>query len=131
MDFSIEGKLYKILDEQVVNDKFRKREFVLEIADGNYPQIVKFQLVQDKVTLLDRFKPGDQIKVNFDLSGREYNSPKGEVMYFTNLSAWRIEPAGQSSPATSSVPSNDTPLPDAPSFESTSNGADDLDDLPF
>ena len=36
MSFDIVGNLDKIFDTQVISDKFKKREFVLEIKDGNY-----------------------------------------------------------------------------------------------
>jgi len=61
------------------------REFVIEVADGQYPQMVKFQLVQDKCNLVDEYAEGDVVTVEFDLRGREWNGK-----YFTNLQAWRM-----------------------------------------
>ena len=46
MAFDIEGKLYKKFDVVQVKETFKKREFVLEVDDNNYPQMIKFQLVQ-------------------------------------------------------------------------------------
>lgn len=63
------------------------------MEDGKFPQMVKFQLVQDKCGLIDSFSEGDEICVDFDLRGREWNEK-----FFTNLNAWRIEQAqGQES----------------------------------
>ena len=90
MSFDVQGKLHEIFDEQQVSEKFRKREFVLEIPDGAYTQFIKFQLTQDKCNLLDQYKLGDEIKVNFNLSGKPFVK-NGTTMYFTNLGAWRIE----------------------------------------
>ncbi len=86
MSFEVEGKLHKKFDTENKTDTFQAREFVIEVADGNYPQFVKFQLVQDRCALVDSFQEGEQIKVHFDLRGREWNGK-----YFTNLNAWRIE----------------------------------------
>jgi single-strand DNA-binding protein len=92
MSFDVQGKLHEIFDEQQVSEKFRKREFVLEIPDGAYTQYIKFQLTQDKCNVLDQYKLGDDVKVTFNLSGKPFTK-NGTTMYFTNLSAWRIEPA--------------------------------------
>lgn len=104
MAYDAQGKLHEIFDEQQVSDKFRKREFVLEIPDGSYTQFIKFQLTQDKCNLLDNFNVGDEVKVTFNLSGKPFTK-NGTTMYFTNLGAWRIEAAnsnnagGQARPA--------------------------------
>lgn len=127
MAFEIEGKLYRIFDEQAVSEKFKKREFVLEVESGQYPQLIKFQVVQDRVSLLDQYQTGQQVKVHFDITGKEF--VKGsETLYFTNLAAWKIESAdGAKSAAKSSAPRKDSaPVSMDPPLPST-----DMDDLPF
>ncbi|GHA59248.1 DUF3127 domain-containing protein [Pontibacter akesuensis] len=122
MSFDIQGKLYEIFEEQQISDKFKKREFVLEIPDGSYTQYCKFQLTQDKCNLLDTYKNGDEVKVTFNLSGKPFTK-NGQTMYFTNLQAWRLESAaaGQAGAPAGSQQQ------DAPSFYSS-----DADiDLPF
>ena len=123
MSFDIQGKLYETFEEQQVSDKFRKREFVLEVPDGSYTQYVKFQLTQDKCSLLDSFKNGDEVKVTFNLTGKPFTK-NGTTMYFTNLQAWRMEPAGAGNPG---APTGSSMQQDAPSFYSSE--ADN--DLPF
>ena len=64
-------------DTSVVSDRFKKRDFVVTLeASSPYPQHVTFQLVQDKTGLLDSFNTGDEIKVLFNLKGREWTSPQ-------------------------------------------------------
>ena len=122
MSFDIQGKLYETFEEQQVSEKFRKREFVLEIPDGSFTQYVKFQLTQDKCSLLDPFKNGDEVKVTFNLTGKPFTK-NGTTMYFTNLQAWRLEPAGNAG-----APAGNAPMQqDAPSFYSS----DADNDLPF
>ena len=93
MSFDVQGRLHEIFDETQVSEKFRKREFVLEIPDGSYTQYAKFQLTQDKCGILDNYKTGDEVKVAFNLSGKPFTK-NGTTMYFTNLQAWRVEHAG-------------------------------------
>jgi single-strand DNA-binding protein len=124
MSFDIQGKLYEAFEEQQISDKFKKREFVLEIPDGSYTQYVKFQLTQDKCSLLDSFKNGDEVKVTFNLTGKPFTK-NGQTMYFTNLQAWRMEPA---TAANNFGGAMDAPQQqDAPSFYSS----DADNDLPF
>ena len=90
MAYDVTGRLHEIFDEQQVSEKFRKREFVLEVQDGQYPEQIKFQMVQDKTALIEPYKVGDEVKVTFNLRGRGFNK-NGQMLYFTNLEAWRIE----------------------------------------
>lgn len=85
----VTGKIKMINPTQVVSDKFSKREFVVTTNDM-YPQDILFQLTQDKCTLLDMFKVGDKVEVSFNLRGREWTNPQGEVKYFNSLEAWKI-----------------------------------------
>ena len=99
MAYEVNGRLLEVFDEQQISEKFRKREFVLEVQDGQYPEQIKFQLVMDKTSLIDAYPVGTEVKVSFNLRGRGYNK-NGQMMYFTNLEAWRIEPAaGGAAPA--------------------------------
>ena len=84
------GVLKMMKPVHVVNDKFQKREFVVT-SDGDYPQHVSFQLTQDRCDMLDTAIPGNKITVHFNLRGREWTSPQGEVKYFNTLEAWKIE----------------------------------------
>lgn len=74
-----------------VSEKFKKREFILTIKDGQYEQHVSFQLTQDKCGLLDSYKVGDEIKVHFNLNGKAWTNPQGETKYFNSLTVWKIE----------------------------------------
>ena len=96
MNLEVTGKLIEKYDTNVVSDKFRKREFVLELSEeinGNiYTSYAKMQLVQNKCDIIDRFNIGQQLKVNFNIRGTRYEK-EGKVSYFSNLDAWRIEDA--------------------------------------
>ncbi|MEY3243159.1 MAG: hypothetical protein RIR11_4598 [Bacteroidota bacterium] len=94
MAFEVVGRLHRLFATEQKSSSFQTREFVLEIPDGNYPQLIKFQSVQDRCAALDRFSEGDNIKVSFDLRGREWNGK-----YLTNLNAWRVEPSDGTEPS--------------------------------
>ncbi len=89
--------------------------------------MVKFQCVQDRTSIVDNVNEGDQIKVHFDLRGREWQGK-----YFTNLNAWRVEAVSNEAPAGGGAPAGGfgDDFPKA-SDESSSAAVQADDDLPF
>jgi len=125
MAFEITGKLIDRFETQNVSDKFKKREFVIEYRDNpnmSFSEMLKFQLTQDRCSLIDAYTIGQDIKVSFNLKGRRWEKD-GNVNYFTNLEAWKVENAAGSSPATGNNLPEISALPDL--AEDASN------DLPF
>jgi len=130
VSFQAEGVLKKVFDVEQKSERFQAREFVIE-TEEQYPQFVKFQLVQDKCNLIDEHNEGDRLKVSFDLRGREWNGK-----YFTNLHAWKIETADGSGSGSASGggSSQGAPAPQsAPAATKTATPpqADFDDDIPF
>ncbi len=121
MSFELTGKLHHIYDTEQIKETFRKREFVVEKVDGQYPEYIKFQLVQDRTNLMDNMNVGDEVTVSFDLRGREWQGK-----YFTNLQAWRI----QSASAAQAPPPSADPFPSEEPPQFATGGAT-KDDLPF
>ena len=127
----IQGKIHATFDAAQVTERFRKREFVLELeAASRYPQYVMFQLTGNRCDELDGFEPGHEVAVEFSLRGREWTSPKGEVRFFNSLEVWSIDRVGDgetsssdggpSAGATGGSASSDEPPPPT-----------DDDDIPF
>ena len=88
MGYEIEGTIKVIMDVMTFGSGFTKREFVITSGDDRYPQDIKMEFVKDKVALLERFRPGQRVKVGFEIRGNENNGK-----YYVSLSAWRIGPA--------------------------------------
>lgn len=94
----IKGKLTEIFNTQEINDKFKKREFVVEYAENpSYTEYIKFEVVNDKVSILDNYNVGDEVEVHFNLRGRSWTDKTGKVSYFNTLVAWRISKSGETS----------------------------------
>ena len=131
--FKLKGTVKLIKDTVQISDKFAKREFVINYSESMYPQDILFQSVQDKCSMLAGFSENEEVEVSFNLRGREWTSPQGEVKYFNSLDAWRIEKIGQGmpqgGPSDMNLESEVTPATPADSSASTENEEDD--DLPF
>ncbi|MGB1248406.1 MAG: DUF3127 domain-containing protein [Chitinophagales bacterium] len=119
MAFEITGKLHKKFDTEKKTESFQARDFVIE-TEGKYPQFVKFQCTQDRCSMVDGVEEGQEIKVSFDLRGREWQGK-----YFTNLNAWKIE-AAQPMAQDEEYMNQDVPSQEKPMSES-----EDYEDLPF
>lgn len=78
-------------DEIKVSDKFKKREFVLTDNAASYPQMILFQLTQDRCSLIDNDNVGDEVTVHFLLKGRDWKNPQGETKFFNSLDVFRVE----------------------------------------
>lgn len=122
----VTGILKLKYDTHAVSEKFKKREFVLTTeVTTSYPQHVLIQVTQDKCDLIDKFNIGDEIKVHFNLRGREWNGPQG-VKYFNTIEAWRLELA--SAGTTTNNLNNDIQMQSSgePIFQSNTQQNDDL-----
>ena len=128
MNFELTGTLIEKYDTQEVTATFKKREFVLEhkeeASGREFVNFLKFQAVQDRCQLLDNFNLNDSIKVSFSLKGRKWEKA-GQVSYFTNLEAWRIESAAAESAPKPQAPAKDISINDLPPLP------EDYNDLPF
>jgi single-strand DNA-binding protein len=91
MAYELEGTLKEVFETKTFGKGFTKREFVITSSKGpddRYPQHIKLTLIKDKVSLVDKFKPGQRLKVTFDIRGNESNG-----RYYVDLQAWKLEVA--------------------------------------
>ena len=114
MAYELTGKIKLIQEPKTFDSGFTKREMVVIVEDGKYPQEINLEFVQDKVALLDALQPGQEVTVSFDIRGREYNG-----RYFNNLQGWKVVIEGY-----------DTTSPAADSQYPTPSDFGD-DDIPF
>ena len=121
------GTLKKIGELQTFSSGFQKLDAVL-LTEEQYPQPILIEFLADKSDLLVPYKVGDQVKIHYNIRGREWTSPQGEVKYFNSITGWRVEAAGEQSP------SHRVPTATASeAFPEKSNpfAEDEDDDLPF
>ena len=87
----IQGRIKTIFATETVGQNgFQKRDLVIT-TDGQYPQDIIIQFAQGNCAVLDRFQVGQIVKIHFNLQGREWTSPQGEVKYFNTVVGWKIE----------------------------------------
>lgn len=87
----IQGRIKTIFAPETVGQNgFQKRDLVIT-TDGQYPQDIIIQFTQGNCALLDNLQIGQMVKIHFNLQGREWTSPQGEVKYFNTVVGWKIE----------------------------------------
>jgi hypothetical protein len=110
--FKMKGVIKVIKPTQQVSEKFSKRELVVtDLSEAQYPQDILFELKQDKTSLLDNFMQGQEVEISFNLKGREWTSPQGDVKYFNTLDAFKIDAIGAAPVAINIASNNDEDLP--------------------
>lgn len=134
MSYEIVGRLIEKYPEQVVSEKFKKREFVIEKSNGQFVDLIKIELAQEKTGLIEPFQIHDIIKVSFDVKGSKWKDS-----YFVNLRGWKVEPFNPTQQSAQpqqsySQPSGYTaPPPPPPTSTNIPPVAsqESVDDLPF
>src|SRR5205085_9226353 len=124
MSYELTGRLVAKFDIVQRTETFKTREFVIEKTDDiggrTVTNYVKFQCVQDKTAMPDRFNIGDEVKVQFNIKGTRWEKD-GRTNYITNLDAWRMESMKLSQDNANSGEVNYNDIPPS----------DNVDDLPF
>jgi len=135
MSYQITGTIYKVKETQTFPSKkeggkdFSKRAFVIEVAEKNneYNQKIELEFIQDKCNLMDNYQVGQEVEVDFNLKGREWDGGDKGLCFFNTLQAWKIKIIGnqQSLPAPDPQPEQQTAQP-APTYQNESE-----DEVPF
>lgn len=101
---------------------FKVLKFVItDDSSSEYPQTLELQCTQDKADNLIKFnKVGDVVDISYNLRGREWINPQGEVKVFNTIEAWKVFKA-------------ETGEPDVAAFKEVNSGdlKEVADDLPF
>lgn len=88
----IKGKVIQIGETQIVTEKFRKRDLIVEYAENEkYPEQVKFEANQTVCDKLDELRAGDDITVHFNLRGRAWKDKSGVNQYYNTLNVWKFD----------------------------------------
>ena len=74
-----------------------------EKTEKEYKESVGVDFMKEKTDLVQKFQPGMYVRVNFNISCREYNG-----RYYNSLRAWKLEELSGSS-ANASTSSTSTP----------------------
>ena len=88
---TIQGTVVEVGETQQVSETFKKRDLVVRYAENEeYPEFIKFELLQDKTGLADDLPAGTEVSVDFNLRGRAWTNKAGKTDYFNSLVVWRI-----------------------------------------
>ncbi len=125
MSYEITGKLVAKFDIVQRTESFKTREFVIEKSEDingrTITNYVKFQCVQDKTAMPDRYNLGEEVKVMFNIKGTKWMKD-GRENYITNLDAWRMETVKLG---------NDGDMPPSTNYNDMPPPGEVVDDLPF
>lgn len=130
MDYHIEGELKEVYDEQVITDKFRKKEFVIGVTQEgkDWVDFIKFQLVNNNCSKIDGFQIGQKLFVRFNINGRAWKKDD-KTQYFNSLTAYEVKSAGGVPVQQELLPQDTPPKEELKAVDVTKTEGED--DLPF
>ena len=109
MSYDVTGNIKVIGETQAFGTgDFTKRELILVVEDGKYPQEISIEFIKDAGQKLDSLSVGQECTVTFDLRGREHNG-----RWFNSLNGWKVS-AETAQPASPAPEPEDDPELDVP-----------------
>lgn len=108
---SVKVKIQEIQDPKFFSGQEGKEfkvQSVIVRTVGDYPQELSVDFLQDKTEMLNNIKTGDVVEMSYNLKGRKWKNPKGEVRYFTTLACWKIDKADQEVSVSDQSPGRET-----------------------
>jgi hypothetical protein len=87
----IKGTVYKVSQEEIKSEKFKKRDVILEVIEGTYKQYLTVQFSNAKCDLLNNVRQGDMISISINLKGRLWTGADGIEKCFNTFEGWQIE----------------------------------------
>lgn len=86
---TISGTIIEIKEEKLITDNFRKQEFGLKtdpLHERDKPQEILFEVVNDCIEMLQFYKEGDHIEMQYLVRGK-----KSKGRYYNALRAIHIK----------------------------------------
>ncbi|MFT5525822.1 MAG: hypothetical protein ACI9HK_003792 [Pirellulaceae bacterium] len=122
----VRGIVHLIEETKTYGQKgFRKRLVVLEQEDDRFTNYVPVEFTRDECDAVDDLSVGDDVEVNYRLSGRRWQKdPSSEVKFFVNVEATSFKVIGGSGGG-----GGGTSFEDA--NDAFAEAASDEDDIPF
>ena len=121
-DAKVRGKIHVIEETKTYGQKgFRKRLVVLEQDSERFTNYIPLDFIQDGCDTVDELNVGDDIEINYRLSGRKWQKDAhSEVKFFLNAEATSFK-----------VLSPTAEKDDTAANEGFAEAANDDDDIPF
>ena len=125
MVFTLPCKVHSVGAPKRTPKGWQFRELVVEDDDPRYPQHIPIQFSGDRCDLLDCVRPGDYVRIAFDLAGRQW-----EERYYPTVRGRTIEVRGGDGVYRRVEPRRDE-QPDMFAQPAPPTQQGDLDNLPF
>ncbi len=123
-----EGTVFQILPAASgtsARGEWQRQEVIFEMQDGAYARKVAVTFF-NKPNDVASLKIGATYTVSFNIESREYQG-----RYYTNVTAWRVQPKQMDATAPVAAPAPTPAMPAAEPTFAASTAAEEVDDLPF
>lgn len=84
----MKGKIYKLYPPEQKTEKFSKQEFILQVTNptqrATYVDFIKFQCINDRISLLNDAGKGDIVVCKFNIRGKKIGKGEDEIFFNNN-----------------------------------------------
>lgn len=86
----VKGVIKEMFGVKQITQTFSKSEIVVTTSE-QYPQEIIIQFTNDRIQLLNGYRPGEFVDVKINLKGRGYpDKNTGQMRYFNTVEGWAI-----------------------------------------
>lgn len=86
----IQGIIKLIEPTEQPTASLSKRNLIITTVE-QYSQTILLEFINDKCQILDNFKQGEAVKIQYNIKGREWVDNTGKTLYFISLQGWKID----------------------------------------
>ena len=91
MKLVISGKVHFKSEIETIGANQMKKQIIVVETDGEYPQKFPVEFIKDKVDLLSTVQVGQNISIQVNARGNEYQDKNGITRFGLSFQGWKID----------------------------------------
>lgn len=91
MKLVISGKVYFKSEVETIGANQMKKQTIAVETDSEYPQKFPVEFIKDKVDLLNTVQVGQNISIQVNARGNEYQDRNGVTRFGLSFQGWKID----------------------------------------
>ena len=85
------GKVYFKTEVELIGANQMKKQILVVQTDNEFPQKLPIEFIKDKVDLLNNLQIGQQVNVNVNVRGNEYQDRNGVTRFGLSFQGWKVD----------------------------------------
>lgn len=91
MNVEIKGVVYFKGEVELIGANQLKKQILVVQTNEEYPQKVPVEFMKDKVDLLQNIQVGQEVNINVNIRGNEYQDRYGVTRFGLSFQGWKFQ----------------------------------------